>query len=87
MAVAQNPAQRRDVYADAGFVDDRVRPNFPRDLIFGDNFTCTLNEHEQRIERARTQTHDFPIVEELALLRKQPKWTEAKYWHALWIGR
>ena len=83
MAVAQNPAQRRDVYADAGFVDARVRPNFPRDLIFGNYFTCTLNEHEQRIERARTQTNDFSTVEELALLRKQPKWTEVKYWHAL----
>jgi hypothetical protein len=83
MAVAQNPAQRRDVYADAGFVDAGVRPNFPRDLIFRNNFTCALNEHEQRIERARTQTHDFSIVEELALLRKQPKWTEVKYWHAL----
>jgi hypothetical protein len=32
-----------------------------------------LNEHEKGIERARTQTYDFAIVEELALLREQPK--------------
>ena len=57
------------MYADAGFVDDRVRPNLLRDLFFGDNFTRTLSEDEQGIERARTQTYDFAIVEELALLR------------------
>ena len=74
--IAQGLAQRRDVEAQAAFVDIHVGPDALDQLTLVDDLAGTLGEKNEDVERAAAEVKRDAILLEQPRPWKQPKWPE-----------
>jgi len=62
--------------AQATLIDDEVRPSLRHQLSLADDFGCTLDERDEKVERAATEIERDAILLEESFRRDETKGTE-----------
>ena len=75
-AFAERMSQMRNVVSEIAFLDDGVGPQDFHQLVFPDEPSVVLDEHEQRVEQLRSQGNWTPFEQEPSFGDLDPERTE-----------
>jgi hypothetical protein len=75
-AIAERPAQRRDVDPQGALVDNRIGPGASDEMLPRERLAGMFDKRDQDVERAAAQAQRLSVVEHRPLCGDQPKRSE-----------